>query len=127
MLVPSETTREKEREREALTSLQTHKKDTLFDAAHAKPSAPLSRPIEEQGERESQRLWQDTVKAVIARDHDAATDSKTKIEDRQREEAAKRAEHGEEWQPKLFRAVQGGPGGPDEGEEDLDWIINAEM
>lgn len=110
-----------------LTSSQTHKKETLFDASHAKPSAPLSRPIEEQGERESQRLWQDTVKAIIARDHDAATDSKTKIEDRQREEAAKRAEDGVEWKPKLFRAVQGGPGGADEGEEDLDWIINADM
>lgn len=106
---------------------QTHKKTTLFDAAHAKPSAPLTRPIDEQGDRESQRLWQDTVKAVIARDHDVATDSKTKIEDRQREEAAKRAEEGVEWQPNLFRAVKGGPGEPDEGEEGLDWIINADM
>lgn len=67
------------------------------------------------------------MKAIIARDHDAATDSKTAIEDRQREEAAKRAEQGVEWRPKLFRHVQGGPGGPDEGEEDLDWIINAEV
>lgn len=112
---------------EKLIHLQTHKKTTLFDAAHAKPSAPLSRPIDEQGERESQRLWQDTVKAVIARDHDAATDSKTKIEDRQREEAAKRAEEGVEWQPNLFRVVKGGPSEPDEGEEGLDWIINADM
>lgn len=120
--------REREREsRSMLTASQTHKKDTLFDAAHAKPSAPLSRPIEEQGERESQRLWQETVKAIIARDHDAATDSKSKIEDRQREEAVNRAEHGVEWQPQLFRAVQGGRGGSEEGEEDLDWIINADM
>jgi oxysterol-binding protein-related protein 8 len=52
---------------------------------------------------------------------------KTKIEDRQREEASKRAEQGVEWHPRLFRTVQGGPGGPDEGEEDLDWIINAPM
>lgn len=110
-----------------IKNVATHKKETLFNAVQAKHSPPLNRPIEEQGERESQRLWQDTVKAIIARDHDAATDSKTAIEDRQREEAAKRAEQGVEWRPKLFRHVQGGPGGPDEGEEDLDWIINAEV
>lgn len=87
----------------------------------------MARPIEEQDERESQRLWLETVKAINTRNHEAATDEKTKIEDRQREEAAKRVDEGVEWRPRLFRAVQGGPGGPDEGEEDLDWIINAEM
>lgn len=56
-----------------------------------------------------------------------ATDEKTKIEDMQRDEAAKRAEEGVEWVPRLFRPVQGGPGGIDEGEEDLDWILNANM
>jgi len=106
---------------------QTHRKEVLFDAAHAKPSKPLSRPIEEQGERESQRLWEKTVNAIVTSNHAAATDEKTKIEDRQREEAAKRADDGVEWKPRLFRPVQGGPNGPDEGEEDLDWIINAHM
>jgi hypothetical protein len=43
----------------------------------------------------------------------------------QRDEAAKRAQDGVEWHPRLFRRVQGGPGGPEEGEEDLEWIINA--
>jgi len=32
-----------------------------------------------------------------------------------------------DWRPRLFRAVQGGPGGPDEGEEDLDFIISAKI
>lgn len=106
---------------------KTHEKTPLFDATHAKHTPPSVRPIDQQGERESQRLWASTVKAIIARDHEAATDEKTKIEDRQREEAAKRAEDGVEWHPRLFRRTQGGPGGLDEGEEDLDWIINAEM
>lgn len=106
---------------------QTHQKEVLFDATHAKHSKPIARPIEEQGERESQRLWENTVKAIITSNHVAATDEKTKIEDRQREEAAKRAEDGVEWKPRLFRPVQGGPNGPDEGEEDLDWIINAHV
>lgn len=87
----------------------------------------MVRPLEEQTERESQKLWLSTVRGLHARDHDVATTEKTKIEDRQREEAAKRAEEGIEWQPQLFRAVRGGPGGSEEGEEDIDWIINAEM
>lgn len=110
-----------------ITDVKTHKKELLFDATKAKHTPPSVRPIEQQGERESQRLWQSTVKGILDRNHDVATDEKTKIEDRQREEAAKRASEGVEWHPRLFRRVQGGPGGPDEGEEDLDWIINAQI
>ena len=65
--------------------------------------------------------------AIKDRNHELATDEKTKIEDMQRDEAAKRQEEGVEWHPRLFRRVRGGPGGPEEGEEDLDWILNAEM
>lgn len=61
------------------------------------------------------------------RDHVLATDEKTKIEDRQREEAAQRAQEGAEWQPRLFRKVRSGLGGPEEGEEDLEWIIDASV
>ena len=83
--------------------------------------------MQEQGERESQKLWYSTAQAVIARDHVKATDEKTKIEDQQRLEAHERAENGVEWRPKLFRPVKGGPGGTEEGEEDLDFILNAPM
>jgi hypothetical protein len=83
--------------------------------------------LEEQDERESQKLWFKTAQAVKERNHELATDEKTKIEDMQRDEAAKRNEEGVEWRPRLFRPVSGGPGGPDEGEEDLDWILNANM
>jgi hypothetical protein len=110
-----------------IKDVHTHQKEVLFDASHAKHAKPIARPVEEQEERESQRLWENTVKAIITSNHAAATDEKTKIEDRQREEAAKRAEEGADWKPRLFRAVQGGPGGPEEGEEDLDWIINAHV
>lgn len=106
---------------------QTGHKEVLFDATNAKPTPPLARPLEEQEDRESQKLWYRTVLALKDRNHDIATDEKTKVEDQQREEAARRLEQGVEWQPKLFRKVRGGPGGPEEGEEDLDWILNAEM
>ncbi|KIW88272.1 uncharacterized protein Z519_11383 [Cladophialophora bantiana CBS 173.52] len=106
---------------------KTGQKKTLFDATHAKHAPPLTRPLEEQGERESQKLWKSTVQAVHVRDHEAATTEKAKIEDRQREEAKRREELGVEWKPKLFRRVDSRPGGCEEGEEDLEWIINAHL
>lgn len=99
----------------------------FFDAQKSKPTNPIVRPLEDQGERESQRLWQKVAQAVKDRDHDLATDEKSLIEERQREEAAKRAADGLEWTPRLFRRVKGGPGGSEEGEEDLEWIISGSM
>lgn len=92
-----------------------------------KHSTPRVRPMDEQAERESQRLWAMTVKAVKERNHEMATDEKTKIEDRQREEATERANAGLEWHPRLFRRIEAASSGPDEGEEGLEWIINATM
>lgn len=107
-----------------IKDLRTHQKEMFFNALRERPSEPQVRPLEEQDERESVRLWQKTAKAVKENNHQLATDEKTKIEDMQREEAAKRAEDGVEWHPRLFRRVKGGPGGVDEGMEDLEWIIN---
>ncbi|KAL0474464.1 hypothetical protein QR685DRAFT_429944 [Neurospora intermedia] len=108
-----------------LRDVKTGHKEMFFNALHAKSSPPIARPIEEQEERESQKIWAATAKAVKERNHELATIEKTKIEDQQREEAAKRINDGVEWHPRLFRMVRGGPGGSEEGEEDLEWIINA--
>ncbi|KAL1597735.1 Oxysterol-binding protein OBPa [Paraconiothyrium brasiliense] len=110
-----------------IKDLTTGKKQLLFDASHAKPSYPKARPLEEQDERESQKLWHEVTEAVKRKDQDTATTEKARIEDRQREEAAKRMNEGVDWHPQLFRRVQGGHGGSEEGEEDLDWIINARI
>ena len=83
--------------------------------------------MSEQEERESQKLWANVTQAIKQRDQDTATDEKSRIEDMQREEAAKRADEGVDWHPRLFRRVRGGRGGLEEGEEDLDWIINTNM
>ncbi|KAM0341750.1 hypothetical protein ACHAPU_009883 [Fusarium lateritium] len=110
-----------------IKDMTTGHREMFFNALRSKPSPPTVRPIEEQEERESQRLWDNTSRAVKDRNHELATDEKTKIEDRQREEAAQRAQENIEWHPRLFRRVQGGPGGMEEGEEDLEWIINANI
>lgn len=83
--------------------------------------------MEDQEERESQRLWDKTAKAVKERNHELATDEKTLIEDRQREEAAWRLQNGVEWHPRLFRPVKVGTEGLEEGMDDLEWIIDASM
>lgn len=61
------------------------------------------------------------------RDQEVATDAKAKIEDRQREETAKRNSDGVDWHPQLFRSTLGGKGGLAPGEEDLDWILSTRM
>jgi hypothetical protein len=67
------------------------------------------------------------TEAVKRRDQNIATDEKAKIEDMQRGEAASRNNEGLDWHPQLFRRVNGGQGGSEQGEEDLDWIINARV
>ncbi|KAL8869068.1 MAG: hypothetical protein Q9198_007985 [Flavoplaca austrocitrina] len=108
-------------------NVMTGKKEVLFNATHARHTPPSVRPLEEQDEGESQKLWHKTVIAIKEQNHEAATDEKTKIEDRQRDLAAQRQQSGTEWHPKLFRKVRGGPGGSEEGEEDLDWILAANI
>ncbi|KAF2469021.1 oxysterol binding protein [Lindgomyces ingoldianus] len=110
-----------------IKDLVTGKKELLFDATHAKETPPKARPLQEQDERESQKLWYNVTQAIKRKDQDVATDEKSRIEDMQREEAAKRMDDGVDWHPRLFRRVHGGHGGPEEGEEDLDWIINAKI
>ncbi|KAL8343274.1 hypothetical protein RB598_004561 [Gaeumannomyces tritici] len=110
-----------------IKNIKTGHREMFFNALKSRPSPPLVRPIDEQEERESQRLWQQTAQAVRESNHEVATIEKTKIEDMQREEAARRAQEGVEWHPRLFRRVKGGQGAPDEGEEDLEWIINAQI
>ncbi|MCJ1420158.1 hypothetical protein MMC32_006515 [Xylographa parallela] len=111
----------------SIKNVKTGKKEVLFDATRARHTPPVARPLEEQSDRESQKLWYKTVLAIKDQNHEVATDEKTKIEDMQREEAAQRLSKGVEWQPKLFRPVHSGPGGSEEGEEDLDFILNADI
>jgi len=103
-----------------IKDLSTGKKELLFDAGNARPSPITTRPIEEQGERESQRLWDTTIKAIKRADQRTATDDKSRIEEEQRKEAAERGGD-ENWQPKLFKAA------PPGDEESLDWILATDI
>ncbi|KAH7027513.1 uncharacterized protein B0I36DRAFT_327258 [Microdochium trichocladiopsis] len=107
--------------------LRTGQREMFFNATRAKPSRPRIRPVEEQEEGESVRLWRKTAQAVKEKNHEVATDEKTKIEEAQRQEAAKRQAEGTKWHPKLFRRVRDGPGGDEAELSDLEWIIDSEI
>lgn len=84
------------------------KKTVLFDTHKNKPLKPKVRPLEEQGEYESRRLWKKVTDALAVRDHEVATEEKFKIEDYQRQLRKKRLEDGVEFHPKLFRKANPG-------------------
>lgn len=60
------------------------------------------RPIREQEENESRRVWKDVTAGLRLNDIDKATAAKQNIEQKQREEARERKERGLDWQTKLF-------------------------
>lgn len=90
-------------------------KQVLFDTHKEVPSKPLVRPLNEQGEYESRRLWKKVTDALARRDHTTATKEKLEVEDYQRELAKKRVEEGVEFEPKLFKPANRG--------EDLNYYI----
>ncbi|KAK6539240.1 hypothetical protein TWF694_009480 [Orbilia ellipsospora] len=96
----------------------TGRSELLFDATHAKPSLPLVRPIAEQNPKESQRLWAPTIRALLKKDQDIATEEKIRVEESQRSETRKREADGVEWVPQLFKPTE---------EYGLDYIIHTNV
>jgi hypothetical protein len=88
-----------------IKNLKTDKKEVLIDTRKTALHKPKTRPLEEQFEYESRKLWKPTTDALSKRDHITATEEKSKVEDEQRSRAKKRVEDGVEFHPKLFKAV----------------------
>jgi len=86
-------------------NLKTGEKELLFNAHEAKYTPCSVRPLEEQEDRESRKLWNKVTSAIIKRDQPTATEAKSAIEDRQREEARMRDAEGVAWQPRFFRQL----------------------
>lgn len=66
------------------------------------------RPICDQSEMESRRLWKEVTAGLRLNDIDKATNAKTELEQRQREEAKERKERNLQWETKSFRETGGG-------------------
>jgi len=88
-----------------IKNIKTGDKELLFNAEGAKYTPPKVRPLEEQEERESRRLWSKVTSAIIKRDQNTATEAKSAIEDRQREETRTRDADGVSWRPRFFKQV----------------------
>lgn len=85
--------------------LDSSKKETFFDTFKAEPVKPIVRPLEQQGDFESRKLWLKVTDALAIRNHEIATNEKFKIEETQREDAKKRVEDGVDFHPKLFKPL----------------------
>ncbi|XP_018574474.2 oxysterol-binding protein-related protein 9 [Anoplophora glabripennis] len=60
------------------------------------------KPICEQDENESRRLWKEVTAGLKFNEIDKATNAKQALEQRQRDQAKERKDSGQEWQTKLF-------------------------
>jgi len=88
-----------------IKNLRTGEKELLFNAHGATHTPCRVRPLVEQEDRESRKLWIKVTTAIIRRDQLAATEAKCAIEDRQREETRIRDADGVTWHPRFFRRV----------------------
>ncbi|KAL0088625.1 hypothetical protein F4703DRAFT_1734520 [Phycomyces blakesleeanus] len=90
-----------------IKSVKSSTKTSLFDVSTAPIRQKTVAPESIQAENESRRLWSKLTAAIKNNDMDQATTEKLAIEDRQREEAKYREEHGKPFQPVFFELVNG--------------------
>jgi hypothetical protein len=80
-----------------------HGEEFTFVDVKAKPEVPKEcEPVAKQGDRESRKLWRHVTCALFRNQINTATAGKRWIEQRQRDEAKRRQESGQEYHPKLF-------------------------
>lgn len=74
----------------------------FYDTAAAKMAIPKVKPLDQQAENESRKLWFSTLSALEDNDHTRATNEKFEVEDKQRRVAKERSEKGQEFEPAFF-------------------------
>ncbi|KAK7041709.1 Oxysterol-binding protein OBPa [Paramarasmius palmivorus] len=90
-------------------SAKTGTKRVLFDAVRDGQNIcpKWVAPEDEQEPNESRRLWSKLTQAIIAKDMEAATDAKSKVEDAQREQRKRMEETGKTHVPRFFELKNG--------------------
>ncbi|OZJ04858.1 hypothetical protein BZG36_02620 [Bifiguratus adelaidae] len=78
----------------------------FYDTSVHQPEPRIIKPLEEQGELESHRVWKATSYAIIAGDYQLASAEKSKLENGKRAERKAREGRGEKWTPALFEDVE---------------------
>ena len=85
-------------------SAQSSQPELLHDAKSPRPGKSI-KPISEQGDLESRKVWQKVTDALLATNYAVASKEKTDIEERQRAFRREREKTGEVWAPKFFEFV----------------------
>ncbi|XP_044744788.1 oxysterol-binding protein-related protein 9 [Coccinella septempunctata] len=88
---------------EAKSNDKQQVEDFVIDVNKLEIVKKLVRPISQQEENESRKVWKDVTLGLKLNDIDKATAAKQKVEQRQRDEAKERKESGGEWNTKLFQ------------------------
>lgn len=90
-------------------SAKTNQRRVLFDVAKdgAKLASKSVVPEDQQEPNESRRLWRSLTEAIVSKDMDGATTSKTAVEEVQREQRKKLEEKGDKHLPRFFEEKNG--------------------
>ncbi|KAI9473099.1 oxysterol-binding protein-like protein [Coemansia mojavensis] len=86
---------------------------TLIDMAALKIADKIVKPLEQQGELESRRVWEPVASKMRQGKYAEASRTKKAIEEAQRTLAAERKERGEEFVPALFKPNYADSGMPE--------------
>uniref|UniRef100_A0AAQ6IQ72 Oxysterol-binding protein n=1 Tax=Anabas testudineus TaxID=64144 RepID=A0AAQ6IQ72_ANATE len=79
-----------------------NRENKVIDTSKLPVTKKKIRPVEKQGQYESQRLWQHVTASLKAGNIDAATEHKHCLEERQRSEGKRRAANKTPWKPRYF-------------------------
>ncbi|XP_076237058.1 oxysterol-binding protein-related protein 9 isoform X4 [Calliopsis andreniformis] len=82
--------------------------EVFADVRELHTQRKLVKPICEQEEHESRKIWRDVTIGLRINDMEKATAAKCAIEQKQRDEARMRKENNITWQTKLFRKTEDG-------------------
>lgn len=88
-----------------ITKYGSKSSSPFLDVAGSPKAEMRIKPVEEQDERESRKIWQKVSQAILEGDVNKAGEEKSKIENKQRAEKKARDDQGEQWSPKYFTWV----------------------
>lgn len=89
------------------TLTKNKKTEDFLDLTTLEKPKPFVRPVEEQDELESRRIWQKVSDALKAGDYATASSEKSAIENQQRALRKERETSETKWEPKHFNSVSG--------------------
>ncbi|KAJ1914211.1 Oxysterol-binding protein 4 [Mycoemilia scoparia] len=93
-------------EKSTVTNVKTGEEEVFFEVDPKKKEDMIVRPLSEQSDIESRKVWHKVAEAISKGEYDVATKEKTAIEEHQRALRRERNEKGIEWVPKLFTYIK---------------------